>query len=226
MSFSRLRVVQDRSPAAPEQDSDAVLDSQTKSADAASNLLEGLGERAPWAERLLVQRYAAVVERILSRILGSTAELDDLAQEVFVRVFDRVALLRDPQALGGFVSSITVFVAREAIRAKRRRWWLSLFAADQPPEVELSGVDPVAREAVRAFYEVVGKLPDDERIAFCLRYVEGMELSEIAAACETSLSTLKRRLRDAERRFSRLAGTRAELSDLMREGSRWPRHAS
>ncbi len=42
----------------------------------------------------------------------------------------------------------------------------------------------------------------EERVVFSLRFLEGMELQEIALACDTSLSTVKRRLKDAQQHFS------------------------
>ncbi|HZO11746.1 MAG TPA: sigma-70 family RNA polymerase sigma factor [Polyangiaceae bacterium] len=192
-------------------------------AEALGDLVAGLRMGRPSAQRQLLERFSPFVERVLTRILGVTSDLEDLEQEVFVRVFERVGELREATALRGFVASVAVFVAREALRAKRRRWWLFFMAPEATPDIELVGIDAVAREAVRAFYEVVGKLPEDERIAFCLRYVEGMELTELAAVCACSVSTIKRRLRAAEVRFARWSAQRAELVDLLEEGTRWPK---
>jgi RNA polymerase sigma-70 factor (ECF subfamily) len=210
MFQSPLRIV--TPPPEPPQESEALAD-----------LVDDLRARRPSAERRLFERFSPLVERILARILGVTPDLDDFAQEAFVRIFDRVHELREPLALRRFVASVTVFVAREAIRTKRRRSWLAFVAPERAPEIEVSGIDPVARESVRAFYDVAGKLPDQERIALCLRYVEGMEVVELAAVCQASPSTIKRRLRSAEKRFSRLAAQRPELVDLLGEGGTWPK---
>lgn len=194
-------------------------------ADELAELLAGLRERKASAERRVFERFSPLVERILIRILGSSAEVEDLAQEVFLRVFERADRVREAGALRGFVASVTVFVAREAIRRKRRRRWLFFLPSEEMPEVESHGSDPEAREAVAAFYELLAKLPDDERIALCLRYVDGMEVLEVAGATQASPSTVKRRLRNAESRFAKLAAQRPELAELCKEGSRWPSRA-
>jgi RNA polymerase sigma-70 factor (ECF subfamily) len=95
-------------------------------------------------------------------------------------------------------------------------------APEDLPEIELPGASDEVRSAVGAFYETLARLPIDERVAFSLRYVEGMELTEIAWATETSLSTVKRRLRAADDRFTKLASGRSELVHLLEEGNRWP----
>jgi RNA polymerase sigma-70 factor, ECF subfamily len=55
-------------------------------------------------------------------------------------------------------------------------------------------------------------------LVFSLRYVSGLDLAEMAEACETSLSTLKRRLGRAERRFHAEAKRDEALSRWAAEG--------
>ena len=54
-------------------------------------------------------------------------------------------------------------------------------------------------------YRVFDRMPEDERLPFALRMLEGMSLEEAAAACGMSLATVRRRMARAERRFFKLA---------------------
>jgi len=157
-------------------------------------LVRGLKACEPWAERALLRAETAHVERLLARMLGFHAELDDLTQEVFIRAFARIGDLREPESLRAWLSSIAVFVAREAIRRKRRRRWLVFLPPEQPADLPASAASFEARNALRVFYEVLDGFAAEERIAFTLRFVEGMELTEVAEACQVSLATIKRRL--------------------------------
>ncbi len=185
-------------------------------------LARGLRAGEAWAQRALLERYTDRLERILTRILGGRADLDDLVQEVFVRAFQRVEELREPRALGAWLTAIAVYVAREAIRARRRRRWLLFLPPEETPEPVTSTASPETRAAVRAFYEVVGRMDADARIAFTLRFVDGMELAEIAGACGVSLATIKRRLKSAEAEFSERAHAHEALAGWLEEG-RWAR---
>ena len=64
-------------------------------------------------------------------------------------------------------------------------------------------------------------LPDDERMAFSLRFISEMQLTEVAAACRVSLATVKRRLARAESRFVDAAKDHPALRERLQNGGRW-----
>jgi RNA polymerase sigma-70 factor (ECF subfamily) len=74
---------------------------------------------------------------------------------------------------------------------------------------------------VRATYRVLDTLPDDERMAFSLRFISEMQLTEVAAACRVSLATVKRRLARAEKRFVEAAKDHPALRERLAHGGRW-----
>jgi RNA polymerase sigma-70 factor (ECF subfamily) len=186
-----------------------------------TRLVEGLREGRAWAQRALLEEHTGLVERVLLRILGRFNDLDDLVQDVFVRVLDRVDEIREPAALRGFIAQVAVFVAREAIRKKRRKRWLVFGGPDETPEPVAEGVDEEARAALGELYDVLDKLDEDTRIAFTLRYIDGMEVADVGQACGVSLSTIKRRLRESEARVGELAMNRPTLARFVAEGGRW-----
>ncbi len=76
------------------------------------------------------------------------------------------------------------------------------------------------RESLRVTYAVLDRLGVDERIAFALRFIEGLELAEIAAACGVSFNTVRRRLARAEKRFLALAQREPALHEWLEGGTR------
>jgi RNA polymerase sigma-70 factor (ECF subfamily) len=191
--------------------------------DAPADLARALRAGERWAACALLDKYTPHVARILTRILGGPGNFDDLVQEVFVRAFQRVEDLRDPRALEAWLTSITVFVAREALRAKARRRWLLFLSPEETPDVEAPVASPEVRAAIRAFYQVVGQLDADARIAFTLRFVEGMQLADIAEACGVSVATIKRRIKSAEAEFAARGQAHEALAPWFEEGTRWRR---
>jgi RNA polymerase sigma-70 factor (ECF subfamily) len=125
--------------------------------------------------------------------LGPCLEIEDLTQEIFLRVFVRLPSLRDPSALRAFVLSVAMNVLKWELR---RRWVgrkIRLSVSGTLPDIEgASVVDSEARHALRRCYRIFDSLPASERLAFVLRFMEGMTIGEISAALGVSDSTAKR----------------------------------
>jgi RNA polymerase sigma-70 factor (ECF subfamily) len=167
-------------------------------ADSAScrDLLRDVAEGRPGAERALVDRFKSHVRRLLARTLGPGPDVDDRLQEVLMRVFARLHRVEPPEALPGFVTQVTIFVAREELRRRRRARWLSFFASDDL--AAMGGGAEDLSEDVRAFYRALSKVSDEAHLLVTLRHVEGMSLGEIAEHLSISLATVKRHLARAE----------------------------
>ncbi|MFZ6179779.1 RNA polymerase sigma factor [Nannocystis pusilla] len=168
----------------------------------------------------LFDRHADHVSRVLTRILGLDPETPDLIQEVFLRAFRGIDRVRGaPEVLPRWLTGIAVYVAREHIRRKRGRWWLRWAGADEPlPDPPAATASPDVVLAVHRVRSVIERLPVDERIPFALRYLDDMELEEVADACDVSLATIKRRLARARARFDKLAARDAILLNWVEKG--------
>lgn len=178
-------------------------------------LAEAAAEGRAGAAAALWDRYAAPVHGLLRRVLGPGADVEDHAQETFIRFFHEVKRMRDPGALRPFLFGIAVRVARSELRRQRFRRWLSLTDRGELPEVPAEGADVTAREAVARLYEVLDALDDDGRTLFVLRHVEGLDLVETAAACGVSLATAKRRLAKVTARVHAMAARDPILLDYL-----------
>ncbi len=182
-------------------------------------LARALKEGRPEAMEAFYDRYASHVQRILVRIVHVDLEISELLQEVFVEAFTSIRTLRDDARLKAWLTSIAVFTARKHIRRRLRT--LSICENDSDADGPTPGGDLEAREALRHAYAVLDRLPADDRIAFCLRFMEGMELTEAAEACGVSLATIKRRLLRAQKKFLSLAEGLPILREWIHRGERW-----
>jgi RNA polymerase sigma-70 factor, ECF subfamily len=170
----------------------------------------------PWAQREVWELYAPMVHGVLRRALGPDHDFDDLLQDVFLRVFDRIGGLRDLGALRSFVYSVTIRVVRWEIRraqSRRRRQAEVLLHQEGPEAVN---VDPETRDLLARVQVVLDGMPAKERAVFVLRHVEGQEIAEIAQGLEVSLSTAKRLLKRGIRRIEKGIDVDVRLSDLLK----------
>jgi RNA polymerase sigma-70 factor (ECF subfamily) len=163
-----------------------------------AELVELAWAKDPRAARMVWDRYAPMVRGVLYRCVGPGLDVDDLVQDVFIGFFRNVRSLRNASSLRPFLVGISTRTAISALRKRRVRRWMHLSEDGTVPEVAVSDGDPHTREAVRRLYAILDELGDRDRLAFVLRYAEGQELTEAAAALGVSLATIKRMLHRAE----------------------------
>ena len=186
-------------------------------------LIAGIRRGDADAASALYDQYHTLVERTLVRILGFDSELPDAVQEAFIRALGSTRLLRDPKALPSWMIRIAVCTASDLIRRRRRSRLFHIFSEPEEVLEAASAVmfeaesDIESRRALIAAQALLNVLPLDERMAFSLRRLEGMELKDVAHACGCSLATIKRRLVRAEERFLARAQRQPALKNWLAE---------
>lgn len=197
-------------------------------------LAEALIRRDPQATFVAWTRLHGLAVGTLRRLAGPGGDVDDLAQEVFLRFFRQVPKLRDPKALRSFLFGICLRVVRGEMRQRWLRRFLRLTDSGESPEVSGparwgagDGQDASdAREIVRRYYAILDRLSVDERSLYVARQVERLSLAEVAALHGLSDSTARRRLLRVARRVEAmverdpaLAGYLAQARQSKSEGT-------
>ena len=188
-----------------------------------ADLVQGLRSGDVWARAMLVERFGALVERIVRRILGNDRHVEraDVVHDAFVAAFSSAHTLKAHEALVTWMQSVATHTACKAIRRRKARAWLRFVAPEELPEPRPVPREDDAREAHHRTYRLLERFSADERAIFALRFIEGLSLGEVAAACGISLATAKRRLGRARRRFVAAALNDPVLAPWLREGERW-----
>jgi RNA polymerase sigma-70 factor, ECF subfamily len=163
-------------------------------------------------------RYYPLVRRVLGRAIGPEHDVEDLVQEVFLRLYRKLPDLRDPSSLRSFVLAITTRVLQAELRTRWLRRWLRLADDGDVLEQPATDVDGEAREALSHLYRILDGLAPRHRAAFVLRYIEGLELVDVAAAIGVSLATVKRWLAKMSGRVLAQAARDPILATYLQEG--------
>jgi RNA polymerase sigma-70 factor (ECF subfamily) len=180
-------------------------------------LVDALIKREAGASFAAWARLRSDVDRTLRRLMGPDSDIDDLAQEVFLRFFAVVSRLRNPEALRSFLFGICLRVTR---RERRARWLHRLFRLTDTgdlPETAAAEADAEAREVVRRYYRILDRVGEPGRSLFIARQIEGLPLTEVAAMHGLSLSTTQRHLARAARRIATLVKSDPGLSSYLGE---------
>jgi RNA polymerase sigma-70 factor (ECF subfamily) len=149
------------------------------------------------ALEVLYRRHAAFAIHLATRIEGSSRDVEDIAHDAFVRAFERLADLTDRGAFKSWLGAIVVHAVRSRMRRGRLLSLLGMGKGSEPVDLDAIAspdASPHVRAQIAQIYALLRTLPDDERIAWILRQVEGHDLDTVARMTRCSLATVKRRI--------------------------------
>lgn len=159
------------------------------------------------AFRAFVSTYQTPVYALVSRLLRGSGDVDDLAQETFVRAyrhFDRFDLGHESRA-SAWILTIATRVCLDALRAAPRRAHReSLAPASVPRERERPDEAHERRELGRAIERSAMQLPDDQRAALLLVGLHGATMREVATALDIPEATAKTKVFRARQKMRQL----------------------
>ncbi|MEZ4265517.1 MAG: sigma-70 family RNA polymerase sigma factor [Myxococcota bacterium] len=166
--------------------------------------LAALRRRDERAFNRLVLTHQDRVYNLCLRLLGSPEEARDVAQEVFVTVFQKIELFRGDSKLSTWLYRVAVNHAKNRIKYLARRFDRSRDSFEDmlspPSEGRLSASVPRPDQALEgrraeAFVQRALLLLDpDQREAVVLRDIEGLSYEEVAEIVDASLGTVKSRI--------------------------------
>jgi RNA polymerase sigma-70 factor (ECF subfamily) len=179
---------------------------------------------------LLVIKYQRKVQRLVSRYIRDSGEIDDVTQETFIKAYRALANFRGESAFYTWIYRIAINCAKNYLASPGRRIVpVSELESDEDEDGEsferASGLQdvatPDAEYASKQIAETVNRamaaLPDDLRTAVTLREIEGLSYEEIAEAMDCPIGTVRSRI------FRAREAIAAELRPLLgtREDRRW-----
>ena len=161
-----------------------------------ASVLERCRAQDPMAFRAFVVRYERMVFALLSRMLGHGPEVEDLAQETFVRAY-RAFPGFDPAGAAKPSTWLLTIATRLALdsRKKKRLDQTELTEGnDRAPTGSTPEIALERRQLGRAIADAADTLPDDQRAALVLAELHGLSIAEIADALMIPENTAKTRL--------------------------------
>ena len=157
------------------------------------------GDGAAFAE--IVERWQGPVARLVTQLLGPRADVEDLCQEVFIRVLRARDRYQPSHAFSTWMYRIALNVARDFRRRQQRRPQTQAASQDLP-SASLPTFDVLARnEEAAAVAAALAALPDELREILVLKHFGHLSSGEIALVVNLPPSTVKSRLQAAPKRL-------------------------
>ena len=146
----------------------------------------------------LVERHQALVTGTVGRMLGSNADVEDVAQQVFVRVWKSAKRYEPRAKFTTWLLKITRNLVFNEMRRRKRHAITPLQMEIEGEEMQLKderGQTPDASllesELQRAIESAIGELPETQRMAVVLRRYEELSYEDIANVLDQSVPAVK-----------------------------------
>ncbi len=153
---------------------------------------------------LLVLKYQRKILRLLARMIRDPAEIEDVAQEAFIKAYRALPQFRGDSAFYTWLYRIAINTARNwQVASGRRPNTLNVIETDDGET--FSQIDNLtdnntpesmatSREIVETVNAAINALPDDLRTAIVLREIEGMSYEDIAQSMGCPIGTVRSRI--------------------------------
>jgi RNA polymerase sigma-70 factor (ECF subfamily) len=153
---------------------------------------------------LLVDKYQKLVVNTCRGFVSNYADAEDLAQEVFIELFESLPEFRHESKLSTWIYRIAVNKSLNHIRKKKRENIFSSFASifensDKPQNLEIAdhGISDEADRKInttelhKTLKTAINKLPKNQKIAFILSKYQDLSYKEIAEVMDLSISSVE-----------------------------------
>ena len=165
------------------------------------------------AFRRIVDNYIDEVSRTVTGMLGPGPEIDDVVQEVFIKLHRSLASFRGDASLKTYVVRMAINKSLDALRKRKRSRWMLPFSPDDPWEPasdDVADADIADRERHASLRSAVNRLPEGQRAVVVLRLIEDYSTEETARILDipygTVLSRLKRGVEKLKKELGNTSG--------------------
>lgn len=156
------------------------------------------------AFELLVAKYQRKLNRLLSRFIRDPSEVEDVAQEAFIKAYRALPSFRGDSAFYTWLYRIAVNTAKNYLVAAARRAPTSTTIDSEEaenfeeghqlrhmntPEAEL-----MSKQVAATVNQTMEALPEELKVAITLREIEGMSYEDIATAMSCPIGTVRSRI--------------------------------
>ena len=156
------------------------------------------------AFELLVTKYQRKLTRLLSRFIRDSAEVEDVAQEAFIKAYRALPSFRGDSAFYTWLYRIGINTAKNYLVAMGRRAPTTtefdsedaenFEDGEQLRDVNTPENELLSKEIARTVNESMDALPEELRTAIVLREIDGLSYEEIATVMNCPIGTVRSRI--------------------------------
>ncbi len=163
-------------------------------------ILQAIASGRQQAFRMLYARYADRVYNIALSYTKNAEDAEEIVQDVFVKIHKSASMFKGQSAVKTWIYRIAINATLNYLKKQQRfTVFKSTFSRTKSVEFNHPGVLLENKENAARLYQVIDGLPDSQKTAFILSYIEDLPRKEVAHIMETSLKAVESLLHRAKR---------------------------
>ncbi len=165
-----------------------------------SLLIERLKKGDESAFKTIVELWQDMVYNTILGIVQNESDAEDVAQEVFIKVFENISSFKGESKFSTWLYRIATTKALDLLRSRKRKkrfgFIKTIFGNEHSDEPQLTdfyhpGIQLENKERSAVLFRAIGKLPENQKAAFTLHKLEGLSYQEVSEVMNTSVSAVE-----------------------------------
>ncbi|HJS55745.1 MAG TPA: sigma-70 family RNA polymerase sigma factor [Chitinophagaceae bacterium] len=164
-----------------------------------TELIEQLKQGDEAAFKIIVEQWQDMVHNTILGIIQNETEAEDLTQDVFIKVFEKIGTFKGDSKFSTWLYRIATTTALDHLRSKKRKKRFGFLQSlvggadhkDQIPDFHHPGVRLDNKERATVLFKAIDALPENQKLAYTLHKLEGLSYRDVSEVLNTSVSAVE-----------------------------------
>ena len=164
-----------------------------------TELIEQLKLGDETAFKTIVEQWKDMVYNTILGIVQNETEAEDLAQDVFIKVFEKIGTFKGDSKFSTWLYRIATTTALDHLRSKKRKKRFGFLQSlggesdekDLIPDFHHPGVSLDNKERAAVLFKAIESLPENQKTAYTLHKLEGLSYRDVSDVLNTTVSAVE-----------------------------------
>lgn len=165
-----------------------------------SELVERLKQGDEIAFKTIVEQWQDMVYNTILGIVQNETEAEDLAQDVFIKVFEKINTFKGDSKFSTWLYRIATTTALDQLRSKKRKKRFGFLQSltgssgdekEQLPDFHHPGISLDNKERAAVLFKAIDSLPENQKSAYTLHKLEGLSYRDVSDVLNTTVSAVE-----------------------------------
>ena len=164
-----------------------------------TELIEQLKQGDETAFKTIVEQWKDMVYNTILGIVQNETEAEDLAQDVFIKVFEKISTFKGDSKFSTWLYRIATTTALDHLRSKKRKKRFGFLQSlgggndekESIPDFNHPGVSLDNKERAAVLFKAIESLPENQKTAYTLHKLEGLSYRDVSEVLNTTVSAVE-----------------------------------